>query len=226
MMNLTEAAMTDDDGVGQSHGRRIMWIILASLGIVMVAGAIMGFLAEHRAQGDGPLGTGGILVILVFAALIAGLSFSIWINGRKIKSSGEPLTKKERLNRNILIASVSIGAAFGVFFVATGTLSTSSSAAVAFEGDTLEPSLALFLAFIWGVAMPIFSWFWHKRVIDEQEASATRDGGYYAAYALLVGAPTWWLLWRGGLVPEPDGVAIFMLFSLIWSAVWLWKKYG
>ena len=209
MMNLTEAAMTDNDGMGQSHGRRIMWIILASLGIVMLAGAIMGFLSERRAQGDGPLGTGGILVMLVFVALIASLAFSIWVNGRKIKSSGEPLTKKERLNRNILIGSISIGAVFGIFFVATGTLSTSSSTAVVFEGATLQPALALFLAFVWGVAMPAFSWFWHKRVIDEQEASASRDGGYYAAYAFLVGTPTWWGLWRGGLAPGPNGGAIF-----------------
>jgi hypothetical protein len=33
------------------------------------------------------------------------------------------------------------------------------------------------------------------------------------------------MLWRGGFVPEPDGVAIFMLFALIWTAVWFWKKY-
>ena len=64
-----------------------------------------------------------------------------------------------------------------------------------------------------------------ERAIDEQEASAYRDGGYYAAYALLIGAPTWWMLWRGSFVPEPDGVAIFMLFALIWTAVWFWKKY-
>jgi hypothetical protein len=61
--------------------------------------------------------------------------------------------------------------------------------------------------------------------MSRKQAPATRDGGYYAAYAFLVGTPTWWVLWRGGLAPEPNGVAIFMLFSLIWSAVWLWKKY-
>jgi uncharacterized membrane protein YphA (DoxX/SURF4 family) len=89
----------------------------------------------------------------------------------------------------------------------------------------MPPVVALMLVFFWAVIMPIIAWFWHKRAIDEQEASAYRDGGYYAAYAFMIGAPMWWILWRGGFAPEPDGVAIFMLFASLWTAVWFWKKY-
>ena len=32
-------------------------------------------------------------------------------------------------------------------------------------------------------------------------------------------------LWRGGLLPEPNGTLIFCLFAIIWTAVWFWKKY-
>jgi hypothetical protein len=73
--------------------------------------------------------------------------------------------------------------------------------------------------------MPVVLWFWHTRAIDEQEANAYKDGGYYAAYAFLMLTPLWWLLWRGGLLPEPNGFAIYMAFSLVWTIVWLWKKY-
>jgi len=81
------------------------------------------------------------------------------------------------------------------------------------------------LVVFWGVIMPVIAWFWHTRAIDEQEANAYKDGGYYAAYAFLMLTPLWWLLWRGGLLPEPNGVAIYLTFSLVWTIVWFWKKY-
>ena len=94
-----------------------------------------------------------------------------------------------------------------------------------FSDSPLPLALAVLLAVFWGVIMPVIAWFWHTRAIDEQEANAYRDGGYYAAYGYLMGAPTWWFLWRGGLLPEPNGTLIFCLFAIIWTAVWVWKKY-
>jgi hypothetical protein len=227
MMNLMEAPMTDSDDIAQSNGRRIMWIIISTLGIVMVGGAIAGYMAEHNAQGGGPLGTAGIVTFSVFAAMIAGLGYAIWRNSRKLMASNEPLTKRERLNRNILIGCGIGGGIVGVVLSLNSVLlaDPSSNAFDLFVDSSLPPLVAIILAVFWGILMPALAWVWHNRAIDEQEASAYRDGGYYAAYAYLIGAPTWWLLWRGGLVPEPDGVAIFMLFTIIWSAVWYWKKY-
>lgn len=227
MMNLAEAQMTESDDMGQSNGPRILWIILASLGIVMVAGAIAGYMAEHNAQGGGPLGTAGIVTFSIFAALIAGLSYAIWTNSRKLKANNEPLTKRERLNRNILLGCGIGGGIVGLTISLNSALTATpdSDAIDLFVSSSIPPMVALLLAFIWVIIMPVIAWVWHKRAIDEQEASAYRDGGYYAAYAYLIGAPTWWMLWRGGLVPEPNGVAIFMLFTIIWSVVWYWKKY-
>lgn len=227
MTNLAEAQMTDSDDMGQSNGRRIMWIILASLGIVMVAGAIAGYMAQHNEQGGGPLGTAGIVTFSIFAALIVGLSYAIWTNSRKLRADNEPLTKRERLNRNIMLGCGLGGGVVGVTIALNSALTASpeSDPIDLFVSSSIPPMVALLLAFFWGIIMPVIAWVWHKRAIDEQEASAYRDGGYYAAYAYLIGAPTWWLLWRGGLVPEPNGVAIFLLFTTIWSAVWYWKKY-
>lgn len=226
-MNLTEAPMTDSDDIAQSNGRRIMWIIISTLGIVMVGGAIAGYMAEHNAQGGGPLGTAGIVTFSVFAALIAGLGYVIWTNSRKLKANSEPLTKREKLNRNILLGCGIGGGIVGLTISLNSTLTASSDADAIdlFLNSSIPPLAALLLAFFWGVIMPVISWVWHKRAIDEQEASAYRDGAFYAGYAYLMGAPSWWFLWRGGLVPEPNGVAIFILFAIIWAAVWYWKKY-
>jgi hypothetical protein len=97
--------------------------------------------------------------------------------------------------------------------------------AALFASGPLVPALAIIYSIIIGVIIPAITFYWHKNVVDEQEESAYRDGGYYAAYAFLFLTPLWWLLWRGGLLPEPNGVAIYLTFSLVWTIVWFWKKY-
>ena len=138
------------------------------------------------------------------------------------KETKAPLNKKERLNRNLLIT---LGALGGISGLVLGVLEADGETALLMSNTPLPTGIAVGIAFVWLVIVPVIAWFWHTRAIDEQEASAYRDGGYYAAYAYLILAPTWWLLWRGGLVPEPDGVGIYFAFALIWTAVWFWKKY-
>jgi hypothetical protein len=215
----------DDKG---SNGRRILSMTLAGLGMVMTAGATAGYLAEHKAQGGGPLETAGVIAMTAFAAIIVGLGYTIWCNIRTLKHRGDDLTRREKLNRNIMLACGLLGGATGAVLAATSNFDMTAPASGTFSvsGDgSLPIAIALLLVFVWGVIMPMVAWVWHTRAIDELEASAYRDGGYYAAYAYLIVAPVWWLLWRGGLLPEPNGVAIFFAFTLIWSAVWFWKKY-
>jgi small-conductance mechanosensitive channel len=228
MMDLTEANMVEPDNGQGSNARRILWMVVSALGIVMTAGAVAGYLAEHQSQGGGPLGTAGVVVMALLGAIIIGLGYAIWRNAAALKREEDDLTRRERLNRNIMIGCLALGAVMGGTLAATGNLDIADPASGAFAilDDSPMPLVAaLLIAFVWAGAMPVVAWLWHTRAIDEQEASAYRDGGYYAAYAYLILAPTWWILWRGGLLPEPNGVAIFFAFTFIWSAVWFWKKY-
>jgi hypothetical protein len=138
-----------------------------------------------------------------------------------------PLTRKERLNRNIMIFCGLVGAVIGIALVIAGGEVVQDFGLFSFlSGSTrLATPLALALAAVWCIIMPIVAWLWHRDAIDEQEAAAYRDGAYYAAYTYLIVAPTWWVLWRGGLLPEPNGVFIFIIFNSIWLTVWFWKKY-
>ncbi len=233
MTDLVEATMPEPVQDEGSSGRHILWIVLAGFGIVMTGGAIAGYLAEHQSQGGGPLRTAGIIAMTVFAGIIVGLAYAIWrsVKALRVKAlslDAGNLTRRERLNRNIVLACALLGAAFGAVLMATGSFDVTdpeASAFSAFSNGSLPAPVAMVAVFFWGGVMPVVAWFWHTRAIDEQEERAYRDGGYYAAYAYLILAPVWWLLWRGGLLPEPNGVAIFMAFAFIWSAVWFWKKY-
>jgi hypothetical protein len=94
-----------------------------------------------------------------------------------------------------------------------------------FASVPIEPWVAVLLAAIVGIGMPILSWYWHARVIDEQEADAYRSGALIAIYAFWIVAPVWWLLWRGGMLPAPDGVALYLMTTFVALIIWFWKKY-
>jgi hypothetical protein len=228
MTDLTESIMVEPENGQGSNARRILWMAVSGLGIIITAGAVAGYLAGHQAQGGGPLGTASVIVMAVFGAIITGLGYAIWRNATALKREEANLTRRERLNRNIMIGCLLLGAVMGGTLAATGNLDITDPASGPlgiFDDSPMPVAVALAIVFLWAVIMPVVAWFWHTRAIDEQEASAYRDGGYYAAYAYLILAPVWWLLWRGGLLTEPNGVAIFCAFTFIWSAVWFWKKY-
>ncbi|MEQ1689526.1 MAG: hypothetical protein ABL874_13220 [Sphingopyxis sp.] len=139
----------------------------------------------------------------------------------------EPLTPREARNRNILILCMLLGGVIAAALIAgeqmMGGQRYYGGSAGVFSG-ALPPLLTIALAGVWGIVLPIISLLW-LRVIDEHERAAYRDGAEVAAFAYLIGAPIWWILWRGGLVAAPDGVFIFLTFNVIYLAVWLWRKF-
>ena len=135
-----------------------------------------------------------------------------------------PLTKKERLNRNLLMACVVLGAVMGLVMGLVESRDSSEDMSM-FSNSPLPTGVALAFGFVWIVIVPAIGWYWHRYAVDEQERHAYREGAYYAFYAYGFGAPLWWLLWRGGLVSEPDGIVIYYITIGVCGVVWLWKKY-
>lgn len=228
MMNPMEARMVEP--VDERGGARsLWWMMVAGVGIVMTSGAIAGFMGKHEAGSSGEFSGTAIVVLGSFAAIIIGLTLTIWRNAQKMKVNGVAMSRREKLNRNIIVACGLLGGIIGGVLAASGLLGSPDDAPFDTNSTLINGpipvSITLVLAFVWGVIIPVIAWFWHTRAIDEQEASAYRDGGYYAAYAFLILVPLWWLLWRGGLLPEPNGFAIYLTFSFFWSVVWFWKKY-
>jgi hypothetical protein len=116
-----------------------------------------------------------------------------------------------------------LGAAISIILILHHSGPASTPLAL-FDGP-LSPAVAVVLALLVGIITPALSIYWHLRVIDEQEAAAYNKGALIAMYAFWVGAPVWWLLWKGGLVSVPDGVLIYVTTVIIAVIVWLWAKY-
>ncbi len=224
-MTARRAAMTDrDDGIAAAPFWR--WLKVAGLGLVAIflVGVGGGFIAGHMDKG-GSLGLFPVAFLAGVALLLAGC---IWLIVRNVsKPSGEePLTAKERLNRNIILGSGAIGGVMGVAIVLASWASGDEiEPFTAFSDSPLPAGVALVLVLVIGLLVPALSIYWHRRAVDEQEADAYKTGALWGLYVFMIGAPVWWFAWRGGFAPEPNGVAIYFATVLTVGAIWMWKKY-
>ena len=219
-LDMTEM---EDEIVASRFGR---WLRIAVLGLatIFLVGVAGGFIAAHIERGGG-IGLFPTAFLIGVAALLAGC---IWLLVRIIsKPTGEePLTAKERLNRNIVLGSGAMGGVMGILVVLASWASGEKiEPLTGFSDGPLPTGVAVVLVLIIGLFVPALSFIWHRRAVDEQEADAYKTGALYGIYLYMIGAPVWWFAWRGGFAPEPDGVAIYFATITTVGAVWLWKKY-
>ena len=223
MTNLTESIMFDGDEKTGSTNQRNIWMILCGLGIVMLLGAITGFLSQHNDQGGGPLDSLGLVILGVFVTVILILAFAIWKMFQKVKLSGEKVPRREKLYNRILIGCGLLGGVIGLALAVTDNLGADEASL--FASGPISPVLAIILSGAIGIIFPAVSIYWHKHVVDEQEEAAYRAGALFAIYAFWFIAPVWWLMWRGGMLQEPNGVALYLMTAFVAVVVWFWKKY-
>jgi len=223
MTNLTEGTMIDADEKADRNGKRMLWIILSDFGIIMLLGAVVGFLSAHMSDGGGPLNTAGYAVLAVLISVTLALAFVIWRLFHQMKRSDQKVPQREKIYNRFLIGSFTFGGVTGLVLALTGSFDAHETNLLA--TDAMSPMLAIIMSVAIGVILPAITLYWHKYAVDEQEEAAYRFGALIAAYAFLFLTPLWLLLWQGGLLPEPNVVAIYLIFSLVWSIVWFWKKY-
>jgi hypothetical protein len=223
MTNLTEGTMFDVDEEAGSNGKRILWIILSGFGIVMILGAVVGFLSAHMSVGGGPLNTAGYAVLAVLISVALALAFAIWRLFHQMKRSGEKVTRREKVYNRFLAGSFTFGGVTGLVFALTGSFDANETNLLA--TDAMSPMLAIIMSVAIGVIVPAITLYWHKHAVDEQEEAAYRFGALIAIYAFWFIAPVWWLLWRGGILPEVNGIALYFMTTFVALIVWFWKKY-
>lgn len=218
-MTATEMAMTDEPEAMGSQLGRIGLIILSLFGTVFGVGVAAGILAAHLDRG-GPIGLK--LVALLAGAILLAAAFA-WLGYRSARALtravGKPTTR-ERRNYLVLLGCGAIGGVLGMALTLGG-----GSPLDAFSDSPIPSWLAVLLAAPVLVLLPLISLYWHRHVVDEQEAAAYKLGALFGIYTYFIGAPTWWLLWRGGLLPAPDGVLIYLATITVTGVTWIWAKY-
>ena len=223
MTDLTEGNMFDVDEKTGSNGLRILWIILSGFGIIMILGAIVGFLSAHMSDGGGPLNTAGYAILAAFISAILLLAFAIWRLSHQMKRSEQKVPQREKVYNRFVIGSFIFGGVTGLVLAMTGSFDETEAGLI--SNDPMSPMLAIILSIAIGVIAPAITLYWHKHAVDEQEEAAYRFGALIAMYAFWFIAPVWWLLWRGGILPEVNGITLYFMTTFVALIVWFWKKY-
>ena len=219
MMAMEIAPMNDEAGAGGRLGR-ITLIAAASIVAVLGVGVAAGVVAAHVERGGGAPSARMIGLLAVAGLLAAGAAFLAWRQIGAMAREAGAATARERRNRNVLIICGALGGVMGATLSLIGPSPFS-----AFTNDPLPAWFALALAAVTLLLIPALSLYWHRRVVDEQEAAAYSKGALIGLYVFWIGAPAWWFLWRGGLVPAPDGVIIYFATVAVAGAIWMWGKY-
>ncbi len=211
-----------DEDTGR-NALRILGMILCGFGIIMLLGAITGFLSAHMEEGGGPLNIAGYAILAAFISVTLALAFAIWRLFRQMKRSDQKVPQREKVYNRFLIGSFLFGGVTGLILAMTGSFDETEAGLI--SNDAMSPMLAIILSIALGVIVPAITFYWHKNLVDEQEEAAYRFGALIAMYAFWFIAPVWWLLWRGGMLPEIDGIALYFMTIFVALIVWFWKKY-
>jgi hypothetical protein len=88
----------------------------------------------------------------------------------------------------------------------------------------IAPAAAIGLAAALLLLAVVGNWAYF-RSIDELEVAANLVGGFWGFYAFMVGLPVWHMLWRGGLVPEPEILTLYVGAGAVAVVGFLWKRF-
>ncbi len=219
-MTVTETLAMDDDAprIGGQIGR-VLLIGLTALLAIFGAGVMVGIFMAMIERG----GSFDVRTIAILAGTAALVALALWGAVRTTRSlnraAGTPTTR-ERRGRIMMFVCVGIGMGIGLVLAIAGPTPEGM-----FSNAPLPVGIALPLALFIAVPLPVLCYYWHTRVADEQEADAYRTAALLALYAFWIAAPAWWLLWRGGMAPAPDGILLYGLTIVVAGVGWLVAKY-
>jgi hypothetical protein len=125
-------------------------------------------------------------------------------------------------SRRLLLYFVVLGAIGGVIGFVTALLEPNSANLL--SGRSVPPAFAIVAAIVILVAVVIGSLRYHS-VIDEFERRDNLIAATWGANLLLGGYPVWLLLWKGGLVPEPQHLILYLAVLLTSGGVYLYRKF-
>lgn len=90
--------------------------------------------------------------------------------------------------------------------------------------NSIPPWLAVVSAIVFVVATTFGSWKLMK-VSDELERTINTKSTVLAGNTMLIGYPSWFILWKGGIVPEPDALWLFVACIVASAVGYGWYKF-
>lgn len=190
------------------------------IGGAFSAGGAAGY--HSVAAAHGALGAIDFAILAVFASVSLACAAFAMNTVRARIADAENVGPRSLVVRKVWVGSTLLGFIVAmVLVVSSGQPVTPST--ILYSDAPIPPLAAWFLLGATTLTL-LLSWVLHRNM-DEHEAAANGFGAMLAIYAYFTLSVGWWIAWRGGLLIEPDGKAIFWAVMLVWGVGWLWRKY-
>jgi hypothetical protein len=213
--------MTSTDDIrseGMSPFKRAALTIGGILIAVFALGVIVGY--TKAAITGGTFGWKSLLVYMAAAALVLG---GLWMVRRGLTKFALRKSPRMREYQLVVLGTCLLGAVLGgVMQLGAPAGSEAGLNIFSYEAPISPAVAAVMLA-----ALPLLGWLyyrWHMTA-DEHEQAAYNFGAVLGIYTYFFTSIGWWVAWRGGLLPEPDGLAIFWAVIIVWSVGWIWHRF-
>ncbi|UOR14918.1 hypothetical protein [Qipengyuania aquimaris] len=135
---------------------------------------------------------------------------------------GEPKTPRGNRIRWILGAVIVIGVA--ISFPLINRDGPDGEPLHLFSNSPLPTDAVWPMIALWAIAIPIIAYI-ARRNSDDYTLAANDFGFMLGGYLFYFTAPLWWIGWRGGLLPQPDVMIIFIASFVVINFGNLWKRH-
>ncbi len=197
---------------------RVVWMAALALLVVFLAGVLVGI--GMRIFEEGAISTRGAVFAVLAAAVIAG---SLWFIARLRRATrDEPVPSSVRKSNRLNGLSIILGMALGLFMV-LGSALTGTEFDL-YSNAPISPTIVAIVIAIWLVTLPMLTLRFY-RAIDEHALQAYNFGALVALHLFFFAAPVWWFGWRGGFLPEPEMMLLYLAVLLVWCIAWTWRRY-
>lgn len=185
---------------------------------VFALGVIAGYTKAEIEHGN--FGWKALLVYSLAGALVLG---GLWMVRRGLTKFALPKSPRMREYQLVVLGTCLLGAVLGGLM----QLGAPAGADTGFNIFSYEAPMSPAVAAVMLASLPLLAWLyyrWHKTA-DEHEQAAYNFGAVLGIYTYFFASIGWWVAWRGGLLPEPNGFAIFWAVLVVWSVGWLWHRF-
>lgn len=208
-------SIAEEPSAGPLLLKRALISLIGGIALIFIAGMIAGYVSVAFRNGLPGFVGFAILGAMLLAGAATGYGmWHLWPRGLD-----GPVAPRVRSARLMFSASIAVSLVLGVIIGAADFGNSDL-----FSNAPVSSGLALIAIGLWGLAGPVITWLWWKRV-DEHEADAYRQGATLTAHFYMYLTPAWWMATRAGWLPPQEPMIVLLLCSIVWMLVWFIRRY-
>ncbi|MEO0871535.1 MAG: hypothetical protein AAFY19_06170 [Pseudomonadota bacterium] len=214
MTKPNNAATDDDFDLKRFYLHLLGWSVLFAFALIGII--VIGFAAGYYSATQEP---SDLWIMLIGVPILAVSGYFLW-HWMPDFTMGEPDTPRGRRIRWTLIACGVVGGIASVPLI-----DTQGGGSLLFGNGPVPASSALLTAAIWGLLLPVLI-VTYRRNADEVTREANNFGFSVGFQAFAYAAPLWWIGWRGGFLPTPDVMILFVATLVVATLANIWKQFA